>query len=787
MKTAHDVLKTYFGYSDFHPLQEAIITDILEGKDVFVLMPTGSGKSLCYQLPAVIKNGITIVISPLIALMKDQVDSLRANGIGASFINSALTPAEIEDVKTRMLENRDKILYIAPERLTSKDFLPFLKTLNISLFAIDEAHCISEWGHDFRPEYRKLNLLRQHFPSVPIVALTATAIPEVQRDIVHHLDLREPKMYRASFNRKNLLYYIRPKKDAYKEITDYLRKRPGISGIIYCQSRQTTDLLAEKLRSDGFRALPYHAGMPSDMRTEHQELFIRDDAEIIVATIAFGMGINKPNVRFVFHYDLPKNIESYYQETGRAGRDGLPSECVLFFSYGDKVKIEHFLEKMKNPGKRRIAYAKLQAMISFCERAECRRKMLLGYFGEVFNGECNTCDTCLQPPETFDGTEIAKKVFACIADSGQRFGTNYIISILTGKESRRSELYHHSSLKSYGAGTLHSSTQWHAFIRELVHRGCLDVAGDKYPVLKLNQRSMDILSGKATILLAKPAEKEQPLQVTRETQRTDIFDSALFEILRALRKKIADSENVPPYIVFPDITLKELATYYPQDTGGLRKIRGVGEIKLERYGNIFLEAVRNYCEKNEIKHIRTTAHKEVIYPMAYAPWTSEDDLRLQQEYSKGKNIRELSNIFRRNPGAIRSRLKKIGLIANFTHFQNEEMFNAKYSYSDTFKKTLELCMRRMTLEQIAASRNLATSTIATHIERLIMAGEDINIDSFVAKEKQTAIKDCMNRLKTQTLTPLKEQLGDNYSYDELRIARAKINADSSGKDDVNGT
>ncbi len=725
MHDAREVLKKHFGYSEFHPLQEAIISDVMDGKDVFVLMPTGSGKSLCYQLPAVMKNGITIVISPLIALMKDQVDSLRANGIGASFINSALSAAEIENVKIRMLENTDKILYIAPERLTSKDFLPFLRTLDISLFAVDEAHCISEWGHDFRPEYRKLNLLRQHFPSVPIAALTATAIQEVQRDIVHHLDLREPKMYRASFNRKNLLYYIRPKKDAYKQITDYLRKRPSISGIVYCQSRQTTELLAEKLRADGFRALPYHAGMPAEMRSENQEKFIRDDAELIVATIAFGMGINKPNVRFVFHYDLPKNIESYYQETGRAGRDGLPSECVLFFSYGDKIKIEHFLEKMKNPGKRRMAYAKLQSMISFCERAECRRKMLLGYFGEVFNGECNTCDTCLQPPETFDGTGIAKKALGCIQDTGQRFGMNYIIGLLTGKENRRSAAYNHSSLKSYGTGTEHTQKQWQTFIRELVHRGCLDVVGDKYPILKLNQRSNDILSGKAPVLLTKPAEKEQPLQATRETPRTDIFDSALFEILRALRKKIADSEGVPPYIVFPDTTLKELATYFPQDAASLMKIHGVGEIKLGRYGNVFLKAIQDYCNEHGI-------------------------IRMPKQ-----------------------------------NFQEAPQIPAAALRSETCRKTLELCRQEMALEHIAKVRNLAPSTIASHIEKLLMEGEDVNIDRLVPKEKQEAIRECMELVKTQNLTPLKEQLGDGYSYDELRIARAKINAGTK-KDGIYG-
>ncbi len=667
MQDAREMLKMHFGYSDFNPLQEAIISDILEGKDVFVLMPTGSGKSICYQLPAVMKNGITVVISPLIALMKDQVDSLKANGISASFINSTLRKEEVEDAKTRLLEQKDKILYIAPERLASEDFLPFLKTLDISLFAIDEAHCISEWGHDFRPEYRKLGTLRAHFPNVPIAALTATAIPEVQNDIIRALRLAKARTYKSSFNRENLCYQIRKKEDAYGQIVKYLRERPQDSGIIYCQSRKTTESLAEKLCNDGFRALPYHAGMPPHERSENQEKFIRDDAEIIVATIAFGMGINKPNVRFVIHHDLPKNLESYYQETGRAGRDRLKSDCILFFSYGDKVKIERFIEKMRNPAKRAIAYKKLQAMIRFCESAECRRKTMLGYFGETYSGECAMCDSCLQPKETFDGAETAKKIFACIQETGQRFGTNYIISIITGKGDKRSAMYNHSSLKSYGAGKEYTAKEWHAFIRELANNGCLDVAGDKYPVLKLNQKSRDIISGKANVFLAKPAAKEHAASAPAKTQAADMFDPLLFELLRTLRKTLADRERVPPYVIFPDTTLKELATYYPQNPESLKGIYGIGQIKLERYGNIFLEAIIDYCTRYGIAEKNTRPNKPFddvrhLYTQAYAPWRTDDDNRLKNAYQQGKTIRELALDFQRQPGAIRSRLKKLGLM-----------------------------------------------------------------------------------------------------------------------------
>lgn len=721
MQDVREFLERYFGYSEFQPLQEAVINDILNNKDVFVLMPTGSGKSLCYQLPAVMKSGITIVISPLIALMKDQVDSLRANGISASFINSTLGAKEIEETQTRLLEQKDKILYIAPERLASEDFLPFLKSLHISLFAVDEAHCISEWGHDFRPEYRKLKVLREQLPDVPIAALTATAVPEVQNDIIQHLKLADPRIYKASFNRENLHYYVRQKEDVYSQILRYLRERPHDSGIIYCQSRRTTESLAEKLRNDGFRALPYHAGMPPAARNENQERFIRDDADIIVATIAFGMGINKPDVRFVLHYDLPKNLESYYQETGRAGRDRLKSECILFFSYGDKIKIEAFIEKMKNPKKKQMAYKKLQAMIRFCESQECRRRNMLGYFGENYADACGTCDNCIHPRETIDGTEIARKALACIQQTSQRFGTNYIISLLTGKENKRSAMYNHSSLKSYGTGTAYTSKQWHAFLRELVNNGCIDVVGDKYPVLKLNQKSWDILSGKASVVLVKPVAKEQPLSAPAMPQQAGAFDPGLFEALRALRKTLADSAGVPPYIIFPDTTLKELATHRPQDLNGLKTIYGIGQIKLERYGSTFLEAIRDYCGRHGLAAVKkntVTAHS---------------------------------------------------------------------SDSDTYRKTLELCREGMTLEQIAAERNLAPSTIAAHIEKLLTADKDINIDSLVSKEKQQAVQECMQQSKIQNLMALREKLGDGYSYEELRIARAKIKSMGIKTGEVYGT
>jgi ATP-dependent DNA helicase RecQ len=512
---------------------------------------------------------------------------------------------EIRSAKEKLLENADKILYVAPERFASQEFLDFLEMLNVSLFAVDEAHCISEWGHDFRPEYRKLGILRTEFPHVPIIALTATAIPEVQNDILQELKLSTPKLYKASFNRPNLSYYVRPKEDAYGQMLDYVRKHRKDSGIIYCQSRDTVEKIANKLQDDGFRALPYHAGLPKEARVKNQEMFLKDDAEIMVATIAFGMGINKPNVRYVIHYDLPKNIESYYQETGRAGRDRIDSDCVLFFSYGDRKKVEALIEKSKNPQKKAIAYKKLGEMIKFCESLKCRRKFLLEYFGEMPNVLCGKCDVCLTPRETFDGTDVAKKIFSIIKETRQRFGMSYVVSLLTGKNDKRITAYGHSKLNSYGTCKEYSRNQLQTFIRELTQQGFIYVAGNKYPVLKLSQNAFDVLVGASraslTRTLARTEASQEKTQtiVQSDAKKSVVIDYKLFEILRLLRKSIANAENVPPYIIFQDFTLKEMATFFPQTEEELLKIKGVGNVKLEKYGRRFLEKIVGYCGRNK--------------------------------------------------------------------------------------------------------------------------------------------------------------------------------------------
>ncbi len=521
----YDILQKYFGYTTFYPLQEEIIREALKRRDIFVLMPTGGGKSLCYQLPAMIFEGITIVFSPLIALMKDQVDGLLADGIPAVFINSSLSYEEIAKRRRDLCSNAIKILYIAPERLVMPEFLQFLQGLKVSLFAIDESHCISEWGHDFRPEYRQLKTLKEKFPDVPVMALTATATPRVQEDIISHLRLPECRVFKASFNRKNLYYQIRPKEHPYHQILQYLETRRAVlfslrsmqamplseakndSGIIYCQSRKTADSLAASLQSDGYRALPYHAGLTPEVRNENQERFIRDDVEIIVATIAFGMGIDKPNVRYVIHYDLPKSIEGYYQETGRAGRDGLRSDCILFFSYGDKFKIEHFIEQKEDEKDREAAYRQLRELVQYCESHVCRRRVLLAYFGERYEDpNCGHCDVCVEPRERFDGTIAAQKILSCVYRTGERFGAQYIVDVLQGSESQKILQNRHDTLKTYGVGKEYSKPQWQSFIRELIQLGYVDLSGDKYPVLKLNEKSRKVLSQKEQVFLTKPEE-----------------------------------------------------------------------------------------------------------------------------------------------------------------------------------------------------------------------------------------------------------------------------------------
>ncbi|MDQ6656353.1 MAG: DNA helicase RecQ, partial [Verrucomicrobiota bacterium] len=555
-------LKQHFGYDDFRPLQREIIEDALAGRDVFALMPTGGGKSLCFQLPALLRDGLTVVVSPLISLMKDQVDALQASGVAATFLNSALD-GEQARARLRGLYNGEfRLLYVAPERLMLDSFLEKLRGWNVSQIAIDEAHCISEWGHDFRPEYRELRKLRTHFPDVPTMALTATSTERVREDILKQLKLREPRCYVASFDRPNLTYRVIPKSAPYEQLLTFLQARPHESGIVYCASRKTADSLAAKLKSDGIPAKPYHAGLESDERARNQEMFLRDDVRVITATIAFGMGINKPNVRFVVHHDLPKNIESYYQETGRAGRDGLPSECVLLFSAADVVKQTRFIEE-KSESEARIAREQLRQMVHYAEARECRRTTLLRYFGEERpNESCNGCDNCLTPRETFDGTIAAQKFLSCVhrvhAKSGFSFGLNHIVEVLTGADTEAVRQRGHNELSTYGIGRDLKRDAWQAIGRELLRLDLVACAPGKFATLELTEAGLATLRERKPITLTKRVEVPTTTK-TKDRAGNIECDELLFDQLRTLRRQIADERNVPAYVIFSDVALREMA------------------------------------------------------------------------------------------------------------------------------------------------------------------------------------------------------------------------------------
>ena len=588
-------LKEHFGYTSFRPLQEDIIEVILSHRDVFVLMPTGGGKSLCYQLPALLLDGLTVVVSPLIALMKDQVDGLRENGIAASFINSSLEAPEVRRRQQALASGETKLLYVAPERLMMPHFLEYLARLPLALFAIDEAHCISEWGHDFRPEYRQLRELRARLPQVPIAAFTATATERVQSDIIAQLNLREARSFKASFNRSNLFYTVQGKSDAYGQLAAFLETRRNESGIVYCQSRATTDSVAERLQRDGFRACAYHAGLEASERTKRQELFVHDEMQIICATIAFGMGIDKPNVRYVVHYDLPKNLEGYYQETGRAGRDGLPSDCLLLFGYGDKIKIEYFIEQKETEAERLIAYQQLQHLVAYADSAQCRRKALLAYFGESWVPEnCGMCDNCTSttPVEQFDATVPAQQFLSCVKRTGERFGMNYVIDVLRGAKVERIFINGHAELPTYGIGKDHSKEEWQALIRQLIRHGYARQVPEAYNAIKLTEKSRAVLFSGEKLLLDKPAAKQKLMSA--DERSSDQYDHGLFERLRELRKKLAHQAGLPAYMIFSDVSLRQMAQKFPLTESAFGSISGVGERKLAQYGRLFIQEISRH-------------------------------------------------------------------------------------------------------------------------------------------------------------------------------------------------
>ena len=604
MLTLPQLLKSTFGYATFRPLQREIIEANLVGEDVFALLPTGGGKSLCFQLPALARDGLTVVVSPLIALMKDQVDALQASGVAATFLNSTLG-AEESRTRLRGLHRGDyKLLYVAPERLMLAGWIENLKTWNVSCIAIDEAHCVSEWGHDFRPEYRQLAKLRTALPEVPMMALTATATGRVREDIVTHLKLRDPQTFVASFNRPNLTYRVVPKDEPAKQIINFVRKREHESGIIYCASRATAERVAESLAGRGFLARPYHAGLDAAERARNQEMFLRDDTRIICATIAFGMGINKPNVRWVIHHDLPKNIEGYYQETGRAGRDGLPGDCLLLFSPGDIAKQTHFLDEITNEQERSIARAQLRQIVHYAESSGCRRAELLQYFGETFPlNNCGACDNCAEPRESFDGTIVAQKFLSCVfrIQQASRFGAglNHVIEVLTGAKTDKITRWGHDQLSTYGIGGELSRSQWASIGRELMRLGYVGLGTGEYATLELTAEGMAVLRARTPITLTKPAADAPKSRRVAPRREGDIdCDEILFEKLRTLRKLLADERKVPAYIIFGDNTLRALAREYPQSLSALEGIPGIGEKKRAEFGEVFTATIAGYLKHN---------------------------------------------------------------------------------------------------------------------------------------------------------------------------------------------
>jgi ATP-dependent DNA helicase RecQ len=590
------VLQSVFGYEAFRPHQQEIIEDLIAGKDCFALMPTGGGKSLCYQIPALVRSGVAIVVSPLIALMEDQVSALKSNGVAADFYNSTLSPQAADEVLQRLHSGQLDLLYVSPERLVQPQFIQQLQTLPLALFAIDEAHCVSQWGHQFRPEYRQIGQIRSLFPQTPFIALTATADPTTQQDILQQLNLQNPQVHISSFDRPNIRYRVLEKNQPMRQLKAFLADHKGESGIVYALSRKSVEKVAQALIEEGFSAKAYHAGLPGEMRQTVHQQFIRDEVEIVVATVAFGMGIDKPNVRFVVHYDLPRNIEGYYQETGRAGRDGLPSEALLLFGMQDIATAKFFLDQIENEQQKRLETHKLNHMIAFAEAQTCRRNVLLNYFGELSQKPCGNCDICLNPPKLFDGKVPAQKVLSCVYRLQQNFGVAYVIDVLRGKESDRIRQFGHDALSTFGIGKEFSVPEWQSIIRQLIHLGYLVQDMQHHNVLRLTERAKPLMKGDIELQLALPQKPKKGSKATKAQQRTLLTEEERerFEALRAVRREIAEAEDIPAYQVFGDATLIEMAKKRPTTDGELLAVSGVGEMKLAKFGFEFLSCLRQF-------------------------------------------------------------------------------------------------------------------------------------------------------------------------------------------------
>ncbi len=713
------VLKETFGYDQFRLHQEDIIESVLEDRDTFAIMPTGGGKSLCYQIPALIKEGTCLVISPLIALMKDQVDALKLQGIPAAYLNSTMSTEEQNEVFRQLKSGDLKLLYLAPERLFDENeyFLKYLESIQISMIAVDEAHCISSWGHDFRPVYLQLAQLKKRFDQVPLIALTATADKITQADIVEKLDLKAAKTFISSFNRENITYHVSAKNDSFRQLLGFLEGFKEESGIIYCLSRDSTERTAEKLRSVGYEAESYHAGMSTELRNDVQERFIKDELKIVVATIAFGMGIDKSNVRFVVHMDLPKNIESYYQETGRAGRDGLPSTTLLFYSYGDVFRLKNFINDEGDPEQVEIQTGKLEKMAEFGQLGTCRRKYLLNYFGEDAPDECGNCDNCQNTQETFDATELSQMALSAIARLKERFGMSLVIDFLRGSKSEKIKDYM-KEMPTYGLGSRYSKQEWIHYFKELLRLGLVSKSEGQYPVLELNKSSWEVLKGQLKVTMNKPVAHSFDLPAMGE----EVYDQQLFNELRAWRRDEANAQGLAPYMIFSDLTLKQLATYLPLQHSDLMQINGFGQIKIQKFGMEVLQLIRNY--------------------------TASRELTSRMHLKKG-----LAAVSKKRP-------QKYG------------------SFGSTQDASFDLWKEGNSVEEIAKSRGLSLSTIENHLSVFIESG-DIPIDQLVTAKHQELIRKQIEIHGWVSLRTLKDNLPDEISYGMIRWVVSDVRREQS--------